>query len=914
MHSHLGASSAEHRAASRDADGRYTRIGYVLRRCGFERHCGVVSKICLARGGRRGEATTAVTASRDGTLKCWDFPATRETETHGGASSSTTPAAAPRLRCSLEEHTGWVNDAVVLPLVSSSAASEGESRRVISASNDNLIKIWNVDPERHAVGVSGALLSLRYHSDYVTCLTFAPSVSLLASAGLDSRVVVSDLEAATRILTLQPAEESEPYGNSVRRNNAAAQHRSAGQYVPLVLAPMRNKDPSNGSTGGGASVWSLATTRSASLLVSGAASAALRLWDPRTGSQLWRLRGHTDNIRSVVLSEDGSICISASADRTVRVWDIGMRRCVHVFEEHVDSVWSLAVPGNSCGHTGPSIPGGGAGGTMNRIFSGGRDGMILSYDIRRLQATLAVEEPRAIQGLAVSVDGNDIWASTDDSHIRIHTSMNAPVAQAGIVNGERVAPTATDENIVIPGTPRLTDYRVLHNKRQILVRDVCNKHALWDVTNGQCLDLPTIDSELPGSGSGVNARLDDDFMKKALSLVDKKISVPNWFSCDLTLGCLSVYLDMSQCFKADSEDVDIVLPSDLAAAKVAETPDGLSSSLPVNLGTKTLRTLFDTWVRGPGSIGRIAGERGGNGSNDSFAMGITSVAAAAGVRLDAANAFGQGSNYGSSYRGIAALTQQEEPPAKSEWDEDQILGMPADQAGGPVERFGGGRSSASHFPPATRLLLVSRGSNRPSAYRGRLFCGLLNGSEAPELLPSWAVDVVWKQKAPPEELCGERTMLFSLVKHTQCSPELALPPLQTPYYMAGPRMRVRQIMEYLIQALDFDWSTPPSKGAARRPSSAASFVSRFGRCCVAPSSGRGRAASGDSWSSQSDGYETTGSPSGNEVGNIEGRAAIVVVIAAVLVATRQLPTTVAQIAALVVVPSDCVVAKMRRAW
>lgn len=32
--------------------------------------------------------------------------------------------------------------------------------------------------------------------------------------------------------------------------------------------------------------------------------------------------------------------------------------------------------------------------------------------------------------------------------------------------------------------------------------------------------------------------------------VNRLVSVPNWFTCDISLGSLSVYLDVEQCFKA----------------------------------------------------------------------------------------------------------------------------------------------------------------------------------------------------------------------------------------------------------------------------------------------------------------------------------------------------------------------------
>lgn len=36
-------------------------------------------------------------------------------------------------------------------------------------------------------------------------------------------------------------------------------------------------------------------------------------------------------------------CISGSSDFTLRLWDLRQQQCIHVFEVHDDSVWSLAV-------------------------------------------------------------------------------------------------------------------------------------------------------------------------------------------------------------------------------------------------------------------------------------------------------------------------------------------------------------------------------------------------------------------------------------------------------------------------------------------------------------------------------------------------------------------------------------------
>ncbi|KIH43084.1 WD domain, G-beta repeat protein, partial [Ancylostoma duodenale] len=67
----------------------------------------------------------------------------------------------------------------------------------------------------------------------------------------------------------------------------------------------------------------------------------LRIWDPRTCQKIMKLRGHTENIRAIVISPDGTKCLSASADATVRLWDLGQQRCIATCLAHQEGVWTL---------------------------------------------------------------------------------------------------------------------------------------------------------------------------------------------------------------------------------------------------------------------------------------------------------------------------------------------------------------------------------------------------------------------------------------------------------------------------------------------------------------------------------------------------------------------------------------------
>ena len=54
------------------------------------------------------------------------------------------------------------------------------------------------------------------------------------------------------------------------------------------------------------SIYSLAMNPSGTVIVSGSTEKVLRVWDPRTCQKLMKLKGHTENVKALVLSKDGT--------------------------------------------------------------------------------------------------------------------------------------------------------------------------------------------------------------------------------------------------------------------------------------------------------------------------------------------------------------------------------------------------------------------------------------------------------------------------------------------------------------------------------------------------------------------------------------------------------------------------------
>ncbi|KAK4684516.1 WD repeat-containing protein 48, partial [Tremellales sp. Uapishka_1] len=280
-----------------------------------------------------------------------------------------------RFRQSAQTHTDWVNAMLLCNF----------NQTVITASSDRTIRAWSP----HTADLTPALIGR--HRDYVRSLAWAKYPSLLFSGALDRTLSIWDI--------------------------------NSNPDTPLLSIDM-DKDSSDGSVSEGerGSVYALGVDPAGRILAAGTPERVVRLWDPRVGDKsMGKLVGHSDCVRSIVVSDDGRYMLTGSSDTTIKLWSLAAHRCLHTFNHHTSSVWALSS-------THPNL---------ERFYSGSRDGHLCVVDAEGVSdmfngecVALAREGDTPLAGddetktgeegirSIVGMDDEFVWTATGSAEVR----------------------------------------------------------------------------------------------------------------------------------------------------------------------------------------------------------------------------------------------------------------------------------------------------------------------------------------------------------------------------------------------------------------------------------------------------------------------------------------------------------------
>ena len=275
------------------------------------------------------------------------------------------------------------------------------------------MKVWRPDAHDNQAPTTVGL-----HSDYVKCLA-SPGLhsDWVASGGLDHKIRLWDLNGG-----------GEKLGIDVGENEANAK----------------------------GSVYALSVR--GSIMASGGPESIVRLWDPKTGKRITNFVGHTDNIRDILVNQDGDTVMTASSDQSIKVWSITAGRCMYTLTMHNDSVWSLYSDHPQ----------------LSLFYSSDRSGLVAKTDVRGCEdmdqgLSLAVAQEH--EGCSkIVVAGDYLWTATSSSSINrwrdvdtrreIQTSESLRKERHASVVSSRAKGPSPPPHQTLPITNGVTDSKI----------------------------------------------------------------------------------------------------------------------------------------------------------------------------------------------------------------------------------------------------------------------------------------------------------------------------------------------------------------------------------------------------------------------------------------------------------------------
>ncbi|KAF1996849.1 WD repeat protein-like protein [Amniculicola lignicola CBS 123094] len=517
---------------------------------------------------------------RDGVICAWDLNLDlrrQNSDDRDPFADTSAPSYKPpptQFRQQVQAHTHWINDI---------ALAQG-NEALVSASSDITVKVW-----RPAAQDVLPPQTIGLHTDYVKRVASpGPRENWVASGGLDHKINLWDLNGG-------------------------------GQKLQIAVG--EDENTAKGS------VYALAAT--SAIIASGGPESTVRIWDARTGKRITKFVGHTDNVRDVLITQDGDTILTASSDQTVKVWSMTAGRCMYTLTMHNDSVWSLHSDDPQ----------------LSVFYSSDRSGLVAKSDVRNcaeMDEGVSVAVCQEHEGVNKVIQAGDhIWTATSSSSInrwndvetaaevalpesyKWHRSSVAttrsrypsPPSGSSPLNGAvpkipfkallRMSNTApfplfsskdnetstvhsvnmarkpsesmsvADQGQTVPcrqlpdfsieGQNGLIKHHLLNDRRRVLTLDTAGEVILWDLL--QCVAIKSFGKR---------------HLEDVVPEVNTRETVAHWCAVDTRTGSLTCVLEENYCFDAEMYADELELDKDM----------DFREDQRINLGKWILRYLF----------------------------------------------------------------------------------------------------------------------------------------------------------------------------------------------------------------------------------------------------------------------------------------------------------------------------------
>lgn len=260
-------------------------------------------------------------------------------------------------------------------------AMSADGRLAISASFDNMLKVWDVETGRE-------LRTLAGHSGLVTCVHLSAD-GHLAISGSFGDVITWDVKTGRKInLFTTDIKDSNSISGWMRDIVTSARKATSGYVLDVALSTDKR------------------------IAVVAFMGNMLKVLNIETGKELHTLNGHLNWVESVVISADGRFVVSASRDSTIKIWDILTGREIRTLKRHDGgSIDCIALSGNG-----------------RLAISASWDHTLTIWDtINGLELTTFIGHSNRVIDVAISNDGQIAISISEDHTIKVWNTATRQV-------------------------------------------------------------------------------------------------------------------------------------------------------------------------------------------------------------------------------------------------------------------------------------------------------------------------------------------------------------------------------------------------------------------------------------------------------------------------------------------------------
>ncbi|CAE6456842.1 unnamed protein product [Rhizoctonia solani] len=279
-----------------------------------------------------------------------------------------------------------------------SVAVTRNGTRIISASNDYTVRIWDAQ--------TGILIRdpLTGNSSFVNCVAVSPDGTRIVSSSINGLIELWDTATHHRISSYRHSKIIYTVTFSPSSALIAFGTLAADRMVYLwdVTGWKMIKE---GLQGHSNTVFSVAFSPEETCVASGSADGTVILWDIKTHSRLGApLSGHRSYVRSVTFSACGTWLASGGVDGTVRLWDRHTCNTIFTLSGHDSCVMSVAFSPDG-----------------SYIASGSTDNTVRLWNVQTGQhiGQPFTEHTNDVNSIAFSPDGHYLISGSSDNTIRV---------------------------------------------------------------------------------------------------------------------------------------------------------------------------------------------------------------------------------------------------------------------------------------------------------------------------------------------------------------------------------------------------------------------------------------------------------------------------------------------------------------